>query len=69
MSTKNDDNNFGEAAGFAAGGAVLGGGAAATLGGIGVLAPAAGVAIGIGAAPLWRWCCYRVGSLWHQKSV
>ena len=37
MSIKNDDNNFGEAAGFAAGGAVLGGGAAATLGGIGAI--------------------------------
>jgi hypothetical protein len=48
----NDNSNFGEAAGFAAGGAVLGGGAAATLGGIGVLAPAAGIAVGIGAAPV-----------------
>jgi hypothetical protein len=46
------NNNLVEAAGFSAGGAVVVGGAAGALGGIGVLAPAAGIAIGIGAAPV-----------------
>jgi hypothetical protein len=50
--TMSNNNNPAEAAAFAVGGALTGGGVAATVGGIGLLAPAAGIAVGIGAAPV-----------------